>query len=105
MSRDEIISYIIKLQVVEKATNRFISILNDYKDDFIQYIYLQILELPEHKLIELFKKNELVYYILAVCKNNALGKYSKFMQLHKQKNTISIDNEDIQGILKSRAFE
>lgn len=102
MTRNEILDYLIKLQVVEKTSSRYNSILGDYKDDFIQYIYLQILELPDEKLIALFEKNELIYYILAICKNNALGKYSNFMKTHKQKNTVSIEDEDIQCLLQSR---
>lgn len=101
INRDDIINYIYKLRVVEKSATRFASVLGNYKDDFIQYIYLQILEIEESKLIELFSKGELVYYILAICRNNALGKYSAFFKEHRQKNIEELD-EDKNSIQQSR---
>lgn len=105
MNRDEIINYIIKLKVIEKASLRYASMLYDYRDDFIQQVYLQILQMPEDKLLELFNKNELIYYILAVCRNNAINQYSDFAKIHLQKNTVSIEDEDIQSILQYRIDE
>lgn len=103
MNKNDIIQHIISLQIVEKLTSRFSNILKEYCDDFKQYIYLQILEMEESKLIELYNKNELIYYIIAVARNNALGSNSKFRKIHIDTN-LEYDNieekyENTQSIL------
>lgn len=95
MSRNEIVEYIYSLKIVEKCASRFGNIIGQYKDDFIQYIYLQILELPEEKLIDLFSKGELVYYIIAISRNNALGRYSSFFKEMKEKHVIQYEDEEM----------
>lgn len=95
MNRNEIVEYIYRLKVVEKCASRFGNIIGQYKDDFIQYIYLQILELPDEKLIDLFSKGELIYYIIAICRNNALGRYSSFFKEMKEKYIIQYEDEEM----------
>ena len=97
ITKNEIIEYIYNIQIVEKCANRFINVLNEYKDDFVQYIYLQLLEIEEDRLKLLFRENELIYYIIAICRNHALGKYSAFKKEHIRENQIEI-NEIIQSI-------
>lgn len=103
-TKSEIINHITTTQIVEKLANRFSSVLNDCKEDFIQYIYLQILELEEEKLQHLSKNNELGYYIIAIARNNALGMNSKFWRTHVDSNLEYINlveqYEDTEGIFK-----
>lgn len=86
--KDKIINDIIKSNLVEKLASRYISYLKEDKDDFIQYIYLLLLEMPEDKIVSLHKRNELVFYITAVARNNALGTNSKFKKIHIDDNLI-----------------
>lgn len=102
MSRNEVIEYIYNLKIVEKCASRFSNIIGQYKEDFIQYIYLQLLEIPEDKLLDLFSKGELVYYIIAISRNNALGRYSNFFKEIREKNIELYEDEKV---LQQRRFE
>lgn len=92
MTKNEIIEYLNRLQVIEKCASRFSNLIGQYKSDFIQYIYLQLLEMDESKLNSLFKKGELIYYTIAMCRNNAIGLYSPFKKSNSNiPNTQPLD--------------
>lgn len=81
---DKIIKNIIDLQIVDKIGKSYRRHLKDEKDDYLQDLWIKILEMPEEKLIDLYKSNELVYYLLAVAKNDIFNKYSKFNKKYKR---------------------
>lgn len=75
---DEIIQYLISMQLVEKLSNKYLHYLKQDKSDFIQEMYLIILSVPKDKIIALFSKNELIRYIMQIVKNQLFNKHSKF---------------------------
>ena len=77
-TRQEVIDAIISLNVVEKLANRYFSALGNNKEDFIQHLYLIILEMPEERLIRLYDKGELVFYLMRIGRNQALYPKSDF---------------------------
>lgn len=83
MNKEEIISNIIQSNIVEKVTNSLLNTLGPYKDDFIQEMYLIILELPDDKLFELYNKGQLYFYIVRILRNQAINSKSKFSQYIK----------------------
>ena len=82
LKREDIIEFIVASKIVEKLANRFSSILGSNKEDYIQEMYLMILTIPEAKLASLYAKNELVYYIISIARNQAVYKKSDFNRLY-----------------------
>lgn len=81
---DTIIQNIIDMKIVDKIGRSYQKYLNDEKDDYLQDLWLKILEMPEDKIIKLYNSNELVYYLLAVTKNDIFNKYSTFNKKYKK---------------------
>ena len=65
-------------KLIEKLASRFSSQLGTNKQDYIQEMYLILCEIPEKRLIDIFEKGELIYYIISICRNQAIYKKSKF---------------------------
>lgn len=82
MNRDNIIQFIVTSKIVEKLANRFASLLGNNKEDYIQELYLMILTIPEDKLISLYSRNELIYYIISIARNQAVYKKSDFNKIY-----------------------
>lgn len=78
MTKNDIIIDLNKRKVVERIASSFWSYLQDSKDDFIQHIYLVLLELPEEKLIGMYERKELEYYTYYVARAQATGSKSDF---------------------------
>lgn len=79
-TKEDVITYILSQQIIEKLASRFSSQLGTNKQDYIQEMYLTILEIPDKKLVRLFEKGDLIYYIISICRNQAIYKKSKFNQ-------------------------
>ena len=77
--------------------NQITNYSNELMDDFIQEICLSLLEYPNDKLIESYLKNEHIYLIKKIIRNNLLSTtspfYSKYIKYEKNKNKLT-DNEE-----------
>lgn len=82
LKREDIIEFIVASKIVEKLANRFSSILGSNKEDYIQELYFMILTIPDAKLAALYTKNELIYYIISIARNQAVYKKSDFNRLY-----------------------
>ena len=95
-TKEDVITYILSQQLIEKLASRFSSQLGVNKQDYVQEMYLIICEMPEKRLVRLFEKGELVYYIMSICRNQAIYKKSKFNQKYNSpiQQIEFIDNEN-----------
>ena len=91
MTKSEVIDWIVSQKLVEKLSTRFSSQLGTLKEDWIQEMYLTICEMNEEKLVGLFERNQLVYYIISVCKNQALYPKSDFNKRYNDDRLIISD--------------
>lgn len=96
MSREDILKYLLSQKLIEKLASRFYSQLGTNKQDYIQEMYLIICEIPENKLIHLFERGELIYYIISICRNQAVYTKSKFNQMFNSP-IIQIELTDNEG--------
>lgn len=93
MSSSEIINYIYDLKIVDKLTKRYASYIGSTNlDDFKQTIYCMLLEIPEKKLQSLYDKNQLVYYVIAITRNQAVNYRSTFNKQYNDANLVFTDD-------------
>ena len=76
-THNQIIEEIYNEKIIERCLAKYSKRMNGYIEDVVQDIYMMILEMPEDKLLKLYNDNELTYYILTICKNQCVNKYSK----------------------------
>ena len=76
-THNQIIEEIYNEKIIERCLAKYSKRMNGYIEDVAQDIYMMILEMPEDKLIKLYNDNELTYYILTICRNQCVNKYSK----------------------------
>lgn len=96
MSKNDIITELYNDNLFEKMATVYINKIGPYKEDWIQYMYLIACEIPEEKLIDLYSKKELNYYLFYIGKAQAFNDNSDFWKEHKGKLKIgfSIDDEN-----------
>lgn len=75
---DEIIQYMMSMQLVEKLSSKYLHYLKGDRDDFVQEMYIIILTIPKEKITALFERDELVRYIIQIVKNQLFNKKSNF---------------------------
>ena len=75
---NEIIQYVMSMELVEKLSSKYLHYLKSDRDDFVQEMYLIILTIPKEKLTALFERNELVRYIIQIVKNQLFNHKSNF---------------------------
>ena len=93
-----IVKYIYDLKIVDKLTKRYASYIGETNiDDFKQTIYCMLLEIPEQKLQSLYEKNQLVYYVIAITRNQAVNYRSTFNQQYNDDKLIFIEDYSITG--------
>lgn len=93
MNRSEIINEVVNNGIIEKYARSITFKDLYYKEEFIQLLYLILCEIPEDKLIKLYKKKELYFYLIKICKNQFFNKYSTFnSQMEFNDRAISLDN-------------
>ena len=76
-TRNNIIEQRYNEKIIERCLAKYSKIMKGNIEDVVQDIYMMIIEMPEDKLLKLYNDNELTYYILTICKNQCVNKYSK----------------------------
>lgn len=94
MNKNAIIEKIFRERLVENVIVRY-QFNRDLKKDFIQEIYMILLEYSEEKLIELYSKNQLKYFIIRICVNQFKSKTSPFYRKYIRYNNELINNNFI----------
>lgn len=77
MNKQQIINKIYNEKWLQEITAQYI-LDSDLKEDFIQEMYTILLEYSEDKLIELYNKNQLKYFLIRICVNNYKSVTSPF---------------------------
>lgn len=95
MNKNEIITEIYNNNLIEKLSNTFTSKIGLYKEDFTQHLYLILCEIPEEKLIGLYERKELDYYLYYISKAQAFNDKSEFWKEHKGRLDIEFSLDDI----------
>lgn len=85
MTRDDVINTIINSNLIEKLSNTFVSRLGVNKEDFIQEMYLILLEIPEERLVKLYTEGSLNFYLLSVARNQVVNDKSTFNKKYNSK--------------------
>lgn len=75
--RNRIIEDIYNEKIIERCTAKYSKKMKGNIEDVVQDIYMMIMEMDEEKLLNLYNKNELTYYVLTICRNQCTNKYSK----------------------------
>ena len=96
ISRDDVIKYLIDKELIDKLSTTFQSQLGDNKADWVQEMWLIILELPEDKLVRLYENKELDWYIISIARNQVTNDKSKFNRLYNDKRITYIDEYPIE---------
>lgn len=96
ISRDDVIKYLIDKELIDKLSTTFQSQLGVNKADWVQEMWLIILELPEDKLVRLYENKELDWYIISIARNQVTNDKSKFNRLYNDKRITYIDEYPIE---------
>ena len=91
---NEIIQYVMSMELVEKLSSKYLHYLKSDRDDFIQEMYLIILTIPKDKITALFSRNELVRYIIQIVKNQLFNHKSNFSKkFEKNIKKVQLEND------------
>ena len=94
MNKQEIINIIYKEHWIENIIKKY-NLDESLKADFIQEMYLILLEYNEDKIVELYNKNQLKYFLIRICVNNYKSItspwYKKYMKYNKELINNNID--------------
>ena len=94
MNKQDIITIIHKEHWIENIIKKY-NLDGSLKDDFIQEMYLILLEYNEDKIVELYSKNQLKYFLIRICVNNYKSTtspwYKKYMKYNKELINKNID--------------
>lgn len=94
MNKQEIINIIYKEQWIENIIKKY-NLDESLKADFIQEMYIILLEYNEDKIVELYNKNQLRYFLIRICVNNYKSVtspwYKKYMKYNKELINNNID--------------
>lgn len=102
MSREEIINDVYKNKTIHNIALNWVRKKYIKESDLTQFeseLLLVLCEMPENKLKNLYSKNELVYYMLVVARNQATNYSSNFNKLFRDKHIEYVYdyNENILG--------
>lgn len=100
MNRDEILKELYECEFVEKYTREKLK-QQDYLDDYIQEVWQIICEIPEKKLVELYKQENSIngvrkYVAGIICRtvhSQTSGAYMKLIKRDARNITIKISND------------
>lgn len=93
MDKQQLYEAIIASKIVEKMVHK-VERNSSYIDDVINDIYIVLLEMDQDTLIELYKKNEINYYISRIV-TNQLSKNGQLNKKYKkwENKRLSINEE------------
>lgn len=93
MTRNDIIVELYNARTIEKLATKFSSQIgyNDWSD-FVQHIYLILLNMDESKLVRLYESNELIYYVVSIIRNQAVNTNSDFHRTYHPVEFVELDN-------------
>lgn len=100
MGKKEIIEDLAKNKFVENVTKSY-KMITPYIEDLCQDIYMWLCEKDEDKIVSLYEKGELDYFVRKMIKNNICSKtspfYTKYEKFRKNSNNIDdFENEATQ---------
>lgn len=90
----EIIEEISKDKLVEEIA-RNIRVTSDYYDDFVQDMYLTLLEYDNEKLNDIYEKKQMKFFLARICINNWNSSTSPFYCKYKRPLTHIDGNQDL----------
>ena len=94
MTNQKIVEEITKDKLVEEIA-RNIRVTKGYYDDFVNDIYLTLLEYDNEKLNDIYEKNQIKFFIARICINNWNSKTSPFYCKYKRTLTHIDANADL----------
>lgn len=93
MNKHQIVNELAKNKVVEKLISKKTT---EHVRDLAQDIYIVLLEKPEEKIVELYNKNELIFFISAIVRNQVFSTTSGYYKQYKStSNFLNIDELNI----------
>ena len=92
MNKQQIIEYVYKLHIVDKMSTRYKNLVGqDNIEDYRQTIYCMLLEMSESQIVSLYEREELVYYIMAIARNQAVNPKSTFNKQYNDPKLQFVD--------------
>lgn len=79
--REKILTEVYNSKIVDKMAKKLYYRLRNQTEDYISFIYETICTLDEDKLIKLYDKGELYFYIVSICKNQVVNDKSDYNRL------------------------
>lgn len=89
MNSRKIIDELAKNKVVEKLVKRYTEFSNPYLEDLVQDIYISLMEKDASFIQNLYKKNELEFFIMKMIKNNLYSNTSPFYKKYQKFREIT----------------
>ena len=97
MTNQEIVYCLAFSGIVEDISHN-IRVDYDYYDDFVQEMYLTLLEYDNDRLNEIFNKNQIKFFTSRICINNWNSKTSPFYCKYKRPLTHIDKNQDLKTL-------
>jgi len=94
MHKNEIIGQIAKDKLVEDIISNC-QVPSQYKDDLSSMVYLILLETDEEKIIGMYERDELRFYITRIVLNNYNSKTSPFHKTYRKYERMAMDISDL----------
>lgn len=92
MNKQQIIEYVYKLHILDKLSTRYKNFVGqDNIEDYKQTIYCMLLEMSESQIVSLYEREELVYYIMAIARNQAVNPKSTFNKQYNDPKLQFVD--------------
>lgn len=88
--KNEIICELFEKKIIDEIMHNFSIKKNDW-DDFMQEIYLILLEYDSDKLFEMYEKKQLKWFIIKIIQNQYFSKNSTFYCKYKKYYNIIND--------------
>lgn len=80
MTKTQIVNELARKKIVEKLISKKTT---ENLNDLAQDIYLDLLEKPDEKIVELYNNNELIYFISAMIRNQVFSSTSTYYRQYK----------------------
>ena len=93
--KNRIVNELAKNKVVETMCVNF-GVEQAYFDDLVQEIYLIILEYDDNKIINMYEKNQIKFFITRIIKNQYFSKNSPFYKKYKTYDQRQDNNKQVE---------